>query len=295
MGARSTVTAAAFALALVTVGAAARADDAEPLPAPTRVEPTVDDLALPPARAEPPVYVFAPPPPVAGESELGRPRAPVEPTLANGGVEIALGTTMFQPSLGGTFFDGTGTPRGGNKREGYHHAGREVGLDRPLMWGGELSVSYLRRYFAVGLLGFVAGNTGGANAPPAPLNTLASTQVSPSSLLAYGGGIDLAAAVPLGLVAVRVGAVFGLRGFSMPMSGFEPKTCRSKGRNYPCAEMAWTNAEPFLQPRLRVEVNPSSRNGFFFGAMAGLDVLGGDGPTVGVFVGWQTPHDTLRP
>jgi hypothetical protein len=286
MAAVHVMTAAALALVVMSLTQNARADDAREATPPELPSPT---------RQEPPVYVIAPPPPVAGESEPTPSRVQRDPTLADGGVEIAFGTTVFQPSLGGTFFDGTGTPRGGNKREGYHHAGREVGLDRPLMWGGEVSVSYLRRYFAVGLLGFVAGNTGGADATPAPPNTLASTQVSPLALLAYGGGLDLAGAVPLGPVAVRAGAVFGLRGFSMPMSGFEPTTCRSKGRSYPCDETASTHAQPFLQPRLRVEVNPSQRSGFFFGAMVGLDVAGGDGPTTGVFIGWQTPHDSLRP
>jgi hypothetical protein len=275
-------TAAALGLLALSLTPRAEAGDAPLLPAPPR-----------PA---PPVYVIAPPPPEPEPEPEAEPEPRgerAERTLHDGGAEVALGTTLSQLSLGGTFFDGAGTPRGSRGRESFHHAGSELGLRRPVMWSGELSVSYLRRYFAIGLAGFVAGNPSGADATPAPSNGLAASQVSPSGLLAYGGGVDLAAAAPLGPVDVRAGALFGLRGFSLPMSGFEQTTCTRKGRTYACDETATTSVEMVLQPRVRIAVSASG--GVFVGAMVGLDVTGGAGPIAGLFVGLHTPHVALRP
>src|SRR4051812_49759951 len=117
----------------------------------------------------PPVVIIAPPPPerapdfrVASEEE--RERAAADAALDNGGLALSIGTLFFQPALGSTSFDGSGKAVSTQLTQSFHHRGRELGLDTPLMWGGEVSVHYMRRYFAVGLLGFVAGHPGAADA-----------------------------------------------------------------------------------------------------------------------------------
>jgi hypothetical protein len=244
-------------------------------------------------RPEPPVYVVMPPPPEPAPPEPNPEPAVPEGKLENGGAEVTLGTLFFQPALGQTMFEGEGTPLGANHRESFRHRGRELGINAPLMWGGELSVHYLRRYFAVGVTGFIAGHPGGADAT-SPTYSPPAGQVNPSAIMGYGAGIDLAGALPLGPVAFRAGGVLGIRGFSIPLSGFEKKTCHSKGRSYPCDEDATTGALLFFEPRVRLEVT-AGRSGVVLGGYVGMDVVGGTGPTAGLFIGVHTPHSTLQP
>lgn len=240
--------------------------------------------------------VVSPPPPEAGEPAP----APVlhaarDRRLDDGGIEITLGTLFVRPALAGAMFDGSGTPLGATEREGFRHRGRELGLAAPLMWGGELGIYYLRRYFAAGLTGFVAGNPGGADASSMPSYSPAASQVSPGSIIGYGGGIDLAGALPLGPVAFRLGGVLGLRGFSLPMTGFEKKECHGKGgRTYPCDEDATTGALLYVEPRVRMEISPG-KSGVVFGGYVGMGVVGGAAPSTGLFVGFATPHEKLQP
>jgi hypothetical protein len=146
----------------------------------------------------PPVVIIAPPPPepapdprVVAEEE--RERAAREPTLDNGGFELAMGTLFLQPALGNTPFDGSGKPLNTQLTQSFHHRGRELGLDRPLMWGGEVSVHYMRRYFAAGVLAFIAGHPGATDAAiPATARTV--PDVNQGALTGWGGGIDLAGA-----------------------------------------------------------------------------------------------------
>lgn len=240
--------------------------------------------------------VFAPPPPEPAppEPETYLPRR-TEPALVDGGFEVALGTLFFKPSLAETYFDGEGTPLNGTARETFHHKGRELGLASPLMWGGELSLHYLRRYFAGGVLMFVAGHPGAADASPEPSGGIAPSQVNQGALYTYGGALDLAAAFPYGMFAVRPSAVLGMRGFSMPLTGFEQKTCHGKRGAYPCYENATTDAQLFLEPRLRLVITPP-RTSISFGAYVGMEVVGGNSPTAGLFFGFSTrPHEGLLP
>lgn len=199
------------------------------------------------------------------------------------------------PSLADTYFHGEGTPLNGTTRQTFRHKGRELGIESPLMWGGELSVHYLRRYFAVGFLGFVAGHPGAADAEPMPAGAIASTQVNQGSLSSYGGALDAAVAIPSGIFALRPGTALGIRTFMLPMTGFEKKTCRGKHGSYPCYEDATTGAQLFFEPRLRLVVTPP-RTSISFGAYVGLEVVGGSGPTAGLFFGFSTrPHEGLLP
>jgi hypothetical protein len=249
-----------------------------------------------PRGPEPPVMIVMPPPPEAAAPDPEPPPPPpVEEKLDDGGGALTLGTLFFRPSLAHTTFEGSGTPLGGNRRETFRHQGRALGLEAPLMWGSEFAFHYMRRYFAVGITGFVAGNPGRTDSKTSPAYSPAADQVNPGSLFGYGAGLDLAGALPLGPVAFRAGGVLGLRGFSMPMTGFEKKTCRSKRGTYPCNEDATTGATLFFEPRVRIEITPAARNPFFFGGYVGMDVLGGTGPTMGLFLGFHTPHATLQP
>lgn len=248
-----------------------------------------------PRGPEPPVMVVMPPPPEAPPPEpLPPPPPPPQQALKDGGVSVAMGTLLFRPALGQTMFNGSGTPLGGSRRESFRHAGRELGLDTPLMWGGELSAHYVRRYFAAGVMGFVVGHPGSEDRGTSPAYSPPADQVSAGALSGYGGGIDLAGALPLGPLAFRAGGVLGVRAFSLPMSGFEKKTCRGKRGNYPCSEEATTHALLFFEPRVRVEITPG-RSMIFFGGYVGMEVVGGSGPTAGLFFGFHTPHSNLQP
>ena len=280
----------AAALALVGTAGVARADDGDLIPL-APAEP-VD-----PRGPEPPVMVVCPPPPVAGAPAPvpARPPPRAASKLLDGGAEITMGTLLFRPSLGNVVFDGAGTPLGGTQRVGFRHRGRELGLDAPLMWGGELSAYYVRRYFAAGVMGLIAGNPGGADTAAVPSYSSAAAQVSPGAIMAYGAGIDLSGALPLGLVAFRAGGVLGVRGFSLPMTGFEKKECHGKSRRtYPCDEDATTSVLLFIEPRVRMEI-AAGGSGFVFGGYVGMGVLGGVAPTMGLFIGLATPHEKLQP
>ncbi|HSO31201.1 MAG TPA: hypothetical protein VLT33_01760, partial [Labilithrix sp.] len=286
-GMRFALLLAAAACAVAASRGVAYADEG---PAPLALLPAEPD----PRGPEPPVMVFMPPPPEAAPPPPEPPPPPPRSKLLDGGGELSLGTLFVRPSLGSAIFDGSGTPLGGTQRESFRHRGRELGLDAPLMWGGELSLHYMRRYFAVGLMGFVAGNPGGADVPRDPGYSPAADQVNPGAIVGYGAGIDLAAALPMGPVAFRAGGVLGLQGFSVPMTGFEKKTCRSKRGTYPCDEDATTGAMLFFEPRVRMEISPG-KSGFVFGGYVGMGVVGGGSPTMGLFVGLQTPHEMLEP
>lgn len=254
-----------------------------------------------PTTPEPPVVILAPPPPALGlpPSDTPSRRERAEAHLEDGGFEVSLGTLFFRPSMKGLHFDGSGRPlsswMNGNPRETFHHTGRELALDSPLMWGGELSAHYMRRYFAVGVLGFIAGHPGAADSEPVPRATLAVTQVNQGALFGYGGALDLAGAVPLGIVAFRPGTVLGLRGFSMPLTGYEQTTCPSRSGRVSCYEQARTEPQLFVEARMRLVITPP-RSGFAFGAYVGMELVGGSTPTAGLFIGGTlTPHEDLRP
>lgn len=287
----SSLLAASLACALPSL---AHAQEPEPL---DELPPPEGPPAPPPepSRAEPPVVVYAPPPPAPAPTEPSRPLLREERAQANGGFELAIGTLFFQPSLADTAFEGAGTPLNGTGRESFRHKGRELGLESPLMWGGELSVHYLRRYFAGGVMMFFAGHPGGADAEPSPVGNIASSQVNPGSLTAYGGALDFAAALPYGIVAIRPGLMFGIRGFTLPLTGFEKTTCRGKYGRRPCDEQATTDVQLFVEPRVRVVITPS-RTSLAFGGYVGLEPVGGSGPTAGLFVGFVSrPHEGLLP
>ena len=250
----------------------------------------------------PPVVIIAPPPPapapdprvLSEEERAERERAAADAALDNGGFALAMGTLLVQPSLGNTPFDGSGKPLNTQLTQSFHHRGRELGLDRPLMWGGEVSAHYMRRYFAVGVLAFIAGHPGGADAA-IPATARSVPNVEQSALTGWGGAIDLAGAVPFGLVTFRPGVVVGLRGFTMPITGFEMTTCHTKSGTHPCYEYADTPALGYVEPRMSVIFTPG-RSGVGFGAYVGMDVVNAGGPSAGLFitVGTQS-HDGMRP
>jgi hypothetical protein len=243
----------------------------------------------------PPVVIIMPPPPERAPDAPAQERPSRFATLDNGGMEISLGTLFFQPGLGHASFEGGGTAPNTQQRQSFHHLGRELGLDAPLMWGGEVSIHYMRRYFAVGLLGFVAGHPGAADSGAIPSSGAPVPDVNQGALTGWGGGVDLAGAVPFGIVALRPGVVLGLRTFSMPITGFDKTTCHGKHGDYPCYETADTAALGFVEPRMRMIITPE-RSGVSFGAYVGMEIVGGVGPTAGLFFGFGTaPHEGMRP
>ncbi len=252
-----------------------------------------------PQREEPPVVVIAPAPPAPAPVEIDDDaRRPVEDEkLTDGGGEVLLATMAMQPDLSRVAFSGAGTPIGGVSRVPFHRTGRELGIQTPLLWGGELSARYLRRYFALGVMGFLAGNPGGADAAPVLANGPATSEANARSLMAYGGAIDISGALPLGDVTLRAGPLTGIRAYSLPLTGFEPTTCKGRrGRTYPCAETATTTVMPFLQPRVSVDWTPGRGAGsFVVGAFGGADVFGGASFTAGLYVGVRSRHEALLP
>jgi hypothetical protein len=250
-----------------------------------------------PRGPEPPVWVIAPPPPEPPEPEpegedgsIPRPKEKLFPW----GGDFQLGTLMIQPSLARSLFIGEGVPRTGVERESFRHMGRELGIERPLLVGGELGLHYMRRYFAVGLMGFYAVHPGGAESGVAGRGVTADL-VDAGGIYGFGGGVDFAGALPLGHFALRAGGVFGLRAFSIPMTGFQQTTCRSKHGTYPCDEIATTRPDLFFEPRLMADVSFGATGVFFLGAYVGMDALSGAGPTAGLYVGVHAPHSQLEP
>lgn len=200
----------------------------------------------------------------------------------SGGFELAMGALLIRPQLNDEWFAAQGTPVDGTRRESLRARGRQLGIAAPRLAGGELSLFYTRRFFAVGAMGFFARNLGGADGA-ARSDDGASFAVNPSDLRAFGGGLDIAGAVPLGPVSIRPGVVFGMRAFEVPLSGFQARRCRRRAGVYPCAEEATTNVQLFLEPRLRVELTPP-RSAISFGGYVGLGLAGGVAPTAGLFV-----------
>jgi hypothetical protein len=269
-------------------------EDDRPL-APTTASEEPADPPVISYRPRPPVVVYMPPPPVRDPPALALREERSDLKLHAFGADVSVGALNFQPDLSRTTFSGSGVLVGTTDRVDFVHLGRDLGVASPTFWGGELQLHYLRRYLALGLVGFVAGTTGSEGAGQRYLPF--ATQVNPGTLMAYGGALDIAAAIPLGdHVAVGVGPLVGLRFYAMDLVGFQAATCHSKRGAYPCSESARTSAQPFLEARLRLELTPGSKPGFFFGAYAGNDMFGGAvRPTAGFFVGLHAAHASLAP
>jgi hypothetical protein len=243
----------------------------------------------------PPVVIVAQPPPLPAPPEPDPREEAIErgPPLQNGGFSISIGALAFVPDLSNVTFSGSGVPTSGTNATPFTHRGRELGLRSPIMAGGELDLHYTRRWFAVGLMGFVATRPTPSDDAPDPPNNIAATQVNQATMVSYGFGLDLAGALPVNdHVALRLGPLTGLRAYSLAMTGFEPTTCHSRRGDFPCAERA-TAAQLFLEPRARVEISPTG-GAFMLGAYAGYDVVGG-GVAGGIFLGLHTPHGKLLP
>lgn len=275
-------------------------------------------LALPPAaatsdgsaeasaalgpRPEPPVVVIAPPAPLpAPPADKDIPDRELETRkLSQGGFEVALGALAYRPDLSRVHFSGSGVPIDGIRgRQSFDHKGSELGMQRPVLLGGDIAIRYLRRYFVLGVSGFIAGNSGGADATPIPANTEATMLVSARSLMAYGGAIDIAGALPLGPATVRLGPVTGVRAYKVDLPGFQAAECKTRRSraSYPCAETAGSNAQPFLQPRVSIDfaAAPQKDETVFVGLSGGVDVFGGASYWGGLALGVRSSHGGLLP
>ncbi len=196
-------------------------------------------------------------------------------------VEGTFGVIVFTPRLAAMKFDGRGTPPGAKDPVDFSHRGRELGVDAPSMWAGELALHVRLRWASVGILGFFGGHPGVGDATPDPPGNAAAQAANTGSMLTYGGALDFAAVVPTGSVlSIRVGPLVGVRGFTMPLSGWETKSSDgsiSTGN-------ATSDAQVFVQPRVRLLVRPRGADGFFLGASLGADVVGG-GVAAGLCIG----------
>jgi hypothetical protein len=244
-----------------------------------------------PKKPEPPVVVISPPPP-----QPAPPDPPPDPTPGptpsqRGQLELSFSGTMFPAALGDLRFTGAGVPVGTGRRATFNHRGRELGLRNPTFWGGELAIGYRHTYFGVLVSGMVASNV---RADAAPTDVVAAGQVGTGSVTAYGGGLELFGSIPLDRFTLSVGAVAGLRGFSMPLVGFEPTTCtssrKSGRRKYPCPETATTNATPYVHPRLHLDVALTEKRTIFLGVYVGIDALGDRSMLSGVMLGLRSPR-----
>lgn len=198
---------------------------------------------------------------------------------------------MFPAALGDVRFAGTGSVAGMDRPSTFSHAGREIGLRNPTFWGAELALGHRHTYFGVLVSGMVATSSG---ADATPTDPQAAAQISARDVTAYGGGLEVFGTVPLGRVTVSAGAAAGLRGYSAPLSGFEPTVCTRSSRRgrytYPCAETASTSASPWVQPRLRVDVAIDKSGMFFVGGFVGIDALGDRSALGGVMIGLRLPR-----
>lgn len=203
-----------------------------------------------------------------------------------GSMGIQLGARMLVPDLHDVVFTGSGVPQNGLRRVDVAHTGRELGMSHPTFFGYGASIYYTRRYFALGLDGAIYFIHPGGDT-----NAIADT----TSAVAWTGGFDIAAAIPLDeKIAVRIGPELGWRGISVPLEGFKDTTCTSRGHTYSCPETVDTSTF-FVEPRVRLEIDPWAHVGVVVGAFTGYEVVGG-AFTAGLFVGGHlASHSDLPP
>ena len=264
-------------------------------------------LALPSfARADvPPITRYTPGPssvtrPPAQESE-----ATSDDDLAReqhlsdaGGFEVELGTGMFRPPIAGATFHGSGVPAvegvAGIQRVSFVANGRDFGMYAPTGYGGSLSVRYLRRYLAVGLLFGAAGDFH-ADGPVADERIVATA--APSGLYWLTGAFDLEGTLPVKPVTFRGGVLLGAGSATVSLDGFAPTTCHSSKRgDFPCVEHA-TATVIYVQPRVGFDValgNADTSN-FALGGYVGWNVIPQRSLELGVTIAFRTPQWTLMP
>jgi hypothetical protein len=201
--------------------------------------------------------------------------------------ELTGGVATFYPKLANVAFSGTGHPPDGSPAIDYNHRGREIGLDSPSIWAFQMELHARIRWFSAGLTGFIGGHPGTGDASPNPPGNAAAPLANTGSIVAYGAGLDLAAAVPIGrFVSVRLGNVVGIRGFSLGLTGV-PDKCGEDDNSTSCHATAYADPQVFLQPRIRVLVRQPHADGFFYGVSAGDEIVGG-GFAASFFIGWTT-------
>jgi len=238
---------------------------------------------------EPPIIYVLPSEPLPPEPRRPEPPAPEAASPVRDRFEASIALATFPAALGGVAFSGSGTPIGGVRHAAYRHTGREIGLRNPTFWGGELSLGYRHPYFAVLVSGVYGGNV---RADATPTDARGASVAGTGNVKVYGGGLELYGSASAGRVTFSAGAAAGLRAFSMPLDGFAPTTCTpasTRRRSVPCPETANTNATPYVQPRVRVDVALDTTQTLFLGAYLGMDALGDRSPVVGVMLGLRIP------
>lgn len=241
-----------------------------------------------------PVVIVAPAPepepPI--DAPPARPRVGVGRPLYDGGGELSIAFGRATVGVGDTPLRGSGTSTASGARQSFDATGRDAGFLHPQLWTFEMSGGYTRRFVETGLRVQV-GFDGDADARPARWN--AAADVAGGAMWLYGFGAELYGVLPSKPATIRLGAVGGVRVEQVPLRGFEPTTCHSKGKSYPCWEQA-TGAAPFFEPRVAIDLTGSSdATGVALGGFAGVDLVPAWGWTAGVSVTVRLAHWRQRP
>jgi hypothetical protein len=218
---------------------------------------------------------------------------PPEDTRPHNGASVSLGTMFMSPSLGDAVFTGNGTPLTGGT-SGFRHTAREMGVAKPSLFGGEMRVAYVRKYFEIGLQGYMGGGYGDRDAGALTVRPL----VDPSNVSFIGGGGHAIAVIPLGSFAFTFGPDVGGRVFDVPITGFQRYECQTKAGKQQCTQQA-TTAQFYVTPRVGVLLNTGdigrklSEAGIFLHAWVGGDVVPASSLAFGISIGGAFNHNAM--
>lgn len=208
------------------------------------------------------------------------------------GFMIAPSVLLVQPRLSSANFSGSGVVYGDSTNTTYSHSGREIGIHAPVMIGAELRLGIQHRYFEIGGQLVAAASLGDSNSATDPE---AAQLARASSLGMFGGGVHAMITIPAGVVTFAIGPDFGVRGFQLPLTGFEPTVCHNRYGTYSCPETA-TYTQPYFQPRVTMIVHgdPKAPASFFFGPWLGVDVIPAPSWAGGFTFGWGANQNRMR-
>lgn len=218
---------------------------------------------------------------------------PPPPELPTRGLAVGLGADFYRPSLANDYFDGHGIPRTGGPTQPFHFRGRDFGLLRPTLAVLDTRVDYMNRYAELGFH-FIYG--GSMSSGDHALDASAAATANAPGVSMIGGGLHGAAVLLLrDAVSVTAGADLGVRGYNVPLRGFQDTTCHTKYGTHPCPQTA-TAIDGYVQPRVSLIWNSATgkrRSGFFLSAWVGADVASGISFASGLSLGLASSHAAL--
>jgi hypothetical protein len=198
------------------------------------------------------------------------------------GFSGGIGGLVMAPYLGNSTFRSEGQP--------FEHKGRDLGLGRPPMLGGQFRFGVVTRHVEVGAqLVFTSGTL---NSPDPAITPL----VGVESISSLGAGGHVVGVLPLGPAALTFGPDIGVRSFSVPLVGFPKYPCQTRSGPSQCAYEASTT-QFYVQPQVGIifTTRPVTKYGssLFVQLWAGGDVVPGPSYAFGIMFGGAMDHNRM--